>query len=154
MEYKKIYEEFKNNEKFIELKNEIHHGCDRLSHIKRVAKLSYKLSNYFNVDQISVTRGAFMHDFFFDIELKQKNLMKKNHPTVAYENSVKHFNVNEIEEDIIKGHMYPIIDVKPNFKESQIVNISDRIVSTYEFFRYQIYAYSTIYLIFTIEFLK
>lgn len=154
MEYVKIYNEFKNNEKFMKLEKENHHGCNRLAHTKRVAKLSYKLSNYFDVDQTSVTRGALMHDFFLDEELKNKNLQKKYHPLVAFENSNEYFKVNEIEEDIIKGHMYPIVKVKPTYKESKIVCISDRIVSIYEFFRYQLYSYSTICIIFLIEFLK
>lgn len=154
MEYVKIYNEFKKNKKFRKLGKELHHGCDRLSHTKRVAKLSYKVSKFLNVDQTSVTRGALMHDFFLDKELETKNLPKKNHPNLAYKNSMKYFNVNEIEEDIIKSHMYPIVKVKPIYKESRVVCFCDRIVSTYEFFRYQLYSYSSIFIIFVIEFLK
>ncbi len=152
MEYTKIYNEFRKNNKFKKLEKETHHGCDRLSHTKRVAKLSYQVSKFLNVDQTSVTRGALMHDFFLDKELK--DLPKKNHPTLAYINSRKYFKLNEIEEDIIKSHMYPIVKVKPIYKESRVVCFCDRIVSIYEFLRYQLYSYSSIFIIFVIEFLK
>ena len=152
MEYKKIYKEFLKNKKYKKLLNENHHGTSRLAHINRVAKMSYYLSKFFNLDYISTTRGALMHDFFLNNELTNLDMRRfKIHPEKAYENSLKYFDVNEIEKDIILSHMYPVTRKLPKYTESYIVSISDKIVSIYEFPKYQIKYAMVFIMIFSIE---
>lgn len=139
MEYKKIYKEFTKNNKYKKLSKENHHGTSRMAHINRVAKLSYDISKFFKLDYISTTRGALVHDFFLNDELDSLNRKRfKTHPEIAYDNASKYFEINEKEKDIILSHMYPITKQVPKYKESHIVNIADKIVSVYEFGRYQI----------------
>lgn len=140
MIYYDIYSEFNNVNKFRELKSIVHHGNNRLYHINRVAKLSFKISKKLGLDYVSCTRGAIMHDFFTKEDICKDKYMKflKNHPVIALENSNKYFNVNEIEEDIILSHMYPFSKKKPSYPESKVVCICDKIVSLREFFKYQI----------------
>ncbi len=62
----------------------------------------------------------------------------KTHPKEALNNSENYFKVNEVEKDIILSHMYPITKEKPVYAESKVVCICDKLVSMYEFVRYQV----------------
>ena len=140
--YYDIYSEFYNVNKYRELKSVVHHGNNRLDHINRVAKLSFVLSKKLGLDYISCTRGAMMHDFFTRDDLsrndkKYKSFLKE-HPKIALSNSTKYFEVNEIEKDVILTHMFPVVKGRPKYKESVIVSISDKLVSFYEFFKYEL----------------
>ena len=138
--YYNIYNEFYNVNKYRELKSMIHHGNNRLDHINRVSKMSFYLSKFLKLDYVSCTRGALLHDFFTSDDIKRNGKYKKflkNHPKIALENSRKYFELNEIEEDIIISHMFPVVKGKPKYAESKVVCLSDKLVSFYEFFRYQ-----------------
>jgi len=153
--YYEIYSEFYNVNKYRELKCMPHHGNNRLEHINRVSKMSFYLSKFLNLDYVSCTRGAMMHDFFTkeDISRNKKHYNKflKNHPLVAYNNSIKYFDINDIEKDIILTHMFPIKKGKPKYKESKIVCFCDKIISVYEFFRYKVNVSANITLILLIK---
>lgn len=152
MEYKKIYKEFIKNPKYKKLSKENHHGTSRIEHINRVAKMSYEISKFFKLDYISTARGALMHDFFLNDELDSLNTKRfKTHPEKAYQNSSKYFEVNKKEKDIILSHMFPITTKMPKYKESHIVNFSDKVVSIYEFGRYQIKYTGALAIIFTLH---
>ena len=148
-EYYNIYSEFYNVNKYRELKSMTHHGNNRLDHINRVSKLSFYIAKGLKKDYVSCTRGAMLHDFFTSDDLTRNKNYKnflKSHPRIALNNSKEYFELNEIEEDIILTHMFPLVKGKPKYTESKIVCISDKLVSFYEFFRYQIK--SSMYLIF------
>ena len=140
--YYDIYSEFYNVNKYRELKSIMHHGDNRLNHINRVAKMSFWLSKKMKCDYISCTRGAMMHDFFTKDDICKNNIkyrkFLKKHPYIALENSKKYFDVNEIEENIITTHMYPITKQRPKYKEAKIVSVCDKLVSFYEFFRFEL----------------
>ena len=155
MEYKKIYKEFIKNSKYKKMGKENHHGTYRLDHINRVAKMTYNVSKFLKLDYVSATRGALMHDFFLSdelIDLPSERL--KTHPEKAYMNSLKYFEVNALERDIILSHMFPVTKGAPNYKESYIVSISDKIVSIYEFVRFQIKYTLALSMLFSIELLS
>ena len=153
--YYDIYSEFYSVNKFRELKSIIHHGNNRLDHINRVAKMSFLMSKYLHLDYVSCTRGAIMHDFFTvdDIKRNKKDYRKylKEHPDIAYNNSNLYFDVNEVEKDIILTHMFPIGKSRPHYKESKIVCFCDKIISIYEFFRYQVNVSANITLLLLIK---
>jgi uncharacterized protein len=84
------------------------------------------------LDHRSATRGAILHDFFLydwrdhdEPDLHRKKFHGVEHPLIALANAKKHFSVNEIEEDIIKKHMWPLTIVPPKYKESFIVSFID-----------------------------
>ena len=136
--YYKLYSEFYNVNKYRELKSMAHHGNNRLDHINRVSKMSFYISKGLKLDYVSCTRGALLHDFFTTDDIKRGKHFLKEHPRIALNNSKEYFELNEIEEDIILSHMFPIVKGKPNYKESKVVCFSDKVVSIYEFFRYQL----------------
>lgn len=142
--YYEIYSEFYSVNKFRKLKTIIHHGDNRLNHINRVAKMSFFISSKLNLDYISCTRGALMHDFFTTDDISKMDSrykdFLKSHPKEAYNNASRLFEINEIEKNIILTHMFPITKEKPKYREAWVVNISDKLVSFYEFFRYEIKA--------------
>lgn len=154
--YYEIYSEFYNVNKFRELKNIIHHGNNRLNHINRVAKLSFTLSKKLGLDYISCTRGAILHDFFTLDDINKKDYKFKSflrkHPDEALNNAKKYFEVNDIESDIILSHMFPITKKRPIYKESVIVCLADKLVSIYEFFKYQLNFSTNVFILFLINF--
>ena len=155
-EYYDIYSEFYKINKYREMKSIIHHGNNRLAHINRVAKMSFYISKKLNLDYISCTRGAMMHDFFVKEDIAKKAYKKylKTHPLVAFDNSKKFFDVNTIEEDIIKTHMFPLTHVKPCYYESKIVCFCDKVVSIYEFLRFEIKLSANVFMLFMINILS
>ena len=140
-EYYSLYSEFYDVNKYRELKSVVHHGNNRLDHIKRVSKMSFYISKFLKLDYVSCTRGALLHDFFTSDDIRRRDgkytKFLKDHPAIALENSKKYFKLNEIEEDIIINHMFPVVKGKPKYAESKIVCASDKLVSIYELFRYQ-----------------
>ncbi len=150
--YYDIYSEFYSVNKYRELKSIMHHGDNRLNHINRVAKMSFLVSKLLKCDYISCTRGAMMHDFFTKDDITKGNIkyrkFLKNHPSIALDNANKYFDINDIEKDAIVTHMFPITKQKPKYKESKIVCICDKLVSIYEFFRFELgvsYAFAYIF---------
>lgn len=140
-DFNKIYKEIYKNNKYKKLKKVVHHGSNRLDHIKRVSMMSFYISRLLKLDYVSCTRGALLHDFFSSSDLsrsgKKYNDFLHEHPRIALDNSKKYFNLNDIEEDVILHHMFPIVKGRPKYAESRVVNICDKLVSIYEFFRYQ-----------------
>ena len=105
-----------------------------------VAYLSYRISKYLKLDYRSTARGALLHDFFLydwrnhDVpDLPRKKFHGLEHPAIAVDNARKHFSINEIEEDIIKKHMWPLTLSPPKYKESFIVSFADKYLSSKEF---------------------
>ena len=142
------------NKKFNQLNKEIHHGITRYEHSMRVAKYSYIFCNRFNKkNKKDVTRAALLHDFFVNSDMGDQSGSKKlgNHPEVALENAKKYFEINDIQEDIIVKHMFPVTKTMPKYKESWLVSIVDKLVGTYEMVRFKLPLYTSIYLLFFMQ---
>lgn len=149
-EYYNIYTEINKNEKYKELSESVHHGISRKDHINRVGVLSFILSKIFKADTISTTRGALLHDFFTDNDVEQysKKQWHKIHPYLALNNSMNYFDLNDKEKNIIESHMFPINFEKPKYLESLIVGAADKIVSIYEFSRFNLKIYTYFIILF------
>ena len=140
IDFEVIAKDIIEKEKFQSLKNDPHHGLTRYDHVLRVAKNTYKLSKLMKMDYISATRGALLHDFFNDSDCQDIKGMKKNslHPVIALNNAKREYNLNPKEENIIISHMYPFGgNVRPNCKESWLVDYVDNFVAIYECVRYK-----------------
>jgi len=148
--FKDLVSDIEDNKKYKELKHEFHHGINRYTHSIRVAKVTYNLSKLFKFDYKSATRGAMLHDFFSNSEYGNVKGLKtaKIHPHIACFNANKEFELNEIEQDVISSHMFPINTHKPSYKESWLVNAVDEVVSLYEMTRYQLSGKLTIFILF------
>lgn len=156
-DFNSLVEDITNNNKFNKLNKELHHGITRYEHSMRVAKWTYKICNVFNMKKKNeVTRAALLHDFYVDKDLVSAHGYEKlgEHPDVALENSLKYFNLDELQQDIIKSHMFPCTTAIPKYKESWLVSAVDKTVSTYEMLRFKVSLYAGIYLLFLFEVIR
>lgn len=85
--------------------------------------------------------GAMLHDFYFyDWRNKhvegQKRFHAMRHPNIALTNALDIFELNDLERDIIKKHMWPMTIVPPSYLESFIVTLVDKYCATVEFFKH------------------
>ena len=138
-DFASIAEEIINSDKYQSLKGENHHGLSRYDHSLRVARNTYRLSKKMNLDYVSATRGALLHDYFTDDDYRNTKGFKKYsmHPVIALNNAIREFDLNPIEENVIVSHMYPMGKTKPNCRESWLVSSVDKSVAIYECARYK-----------------
>ena len=136
-EFNNIIKDIVTNEEFMKLQNEVHHSTTRFNHSLRVAYEVYNKLKDNNQNYVDATRAALLHDFFFDDDLSSsQNDRLNNHPLIALENAKKYFDINELQENIILSHMYPLSYCLPRFKESWIVSLMDKKVTILEFKRF------------------
>jgi HD superfamily phosphodiesterase len=139
-EYYEIIQDIDGHEEFVKLKDYFHHNSSIYAHVQDVAYLSYRICKFLKLDYRSAARGALLHDYFLydwrnhDVpDLPREKFHGLEHPMIALANAKKHFFLNEIEEDIIKKHMWPLTLFVPKYKESFIVSFADKYLSSKEF---------------------
>ncbi len=96
-------------------------------------KIAYKYG--IPVDLKTLIRGSLLHDFFlYDWHIKDKNNKWHGvkHAKRALENAKKEFELNEIEQNMIYCHMFPLNLRIPKYRESAILCIADKISATKE----------------------
>lgn len=141
-EFKEIVSDIENNENVKALKEHTQHEfSSRFEHCEKVAYHTYLICKKLGLDYISAARGAMLHDFYFyDWRNKhvegQKKFHAMRHPNIALKNAQDIFELNDLEKDIIKKHMWPLTVIPPSYKESFIVTFVDKYCATVEFFRY------------------
>ncbi|MDD2208504.1 MAG: HD domain-containing protein [Bacilli bacterium] len=145
-----IAKEIINNDKYKKLKKESHHGLTRYDHSLRVAKKTYNIATKLNVDYISATRAALLHDFFTNTDFKNITGLDKGkmHPKLALANADAYFNLNKKEKDAILNHMFPLTLIPPTSIEGIIVTTADKAVALYEYSRFKLTATLTIWFLF------
>lgn len=139
-EFKEIIKDIIENQNVLKLKNYIQHiNSSRYEHCIEVAFLTYVVCKKMNLDYVSATRGAMLHDFYFyDYRNKEdgpKHFHLYRHPRISLENALKSFSLNDLERDVILNHMWPVTIKLPKFKESYIVTFMDKYCATNEFFK-------------------
>jgi uncharacterized protein len=110
-----------------------HHDKSTLHHALAVSQISWLLAKKFKLDSRSTARGALLHDFYlycWRTDQVEKHATK--HPERALANAVRHFELNQIEKDIIVKHMWPLTGRWFNHKESLLVSFVDKMVATVE----------------------
>lgn len=135
-EFSTLTEDILNNDNFKKMKYIEHHGSTRYDHLMKVSYSSYKIAKLLHFRYKEVARAALLHDFFYSDELrtqKEKFISTFTHPKLALENSMDNFELNDIEKNIIKSHMFPIAFYLPKYKESILVSIVDKCVASLEF---------------------
>lgn len=122
-----IYEtaEFQSMADFIQ-----HANITRLQHIMSVAYMSYSITKEKGLDFVTATRGAMLHDlFYYDWHVPgdgSHRLHGYRHPGFALKNAKALFTLSEMEENIIKRHMWPLTPTPPKYKEGWIVCLVDK----------------------------
>lgn len=130
-----------NSKKFQELDNYMQHGKLTVKdHSINVANAAIEYVDKYNIkcDKKSLVTGALLHDFFLydwhDKGNRVNNLHAFTHPTIALKNAQTYYNLNEIEKDIIKKHMWPTTIVLPTYKEAWIIIWVDKVCAFKETF--------------------
>ena len=107
-----------------------HYETTCFEHCLVASYYCYLLCKKFNLDYISCSRAAMVHDLFlYDWRKRQngrKGLHAFTHPQTAYDNASKLFDLNEKEKDIILKHMWPVTLALPKYKESYILTLVDK----------------------------
>jgi len=150
IDFDHIVKDILKNEDFKKLDTELHHGITRYNHSLRVAKATYKCSKALGLDYKEATRAALMHDFFINEQfdgVSTKEVLK-NHPSQAVENAKINFCISDLQENIIKSHMFPLGGELPKYKESWVVTMMDKSVALYEMYRFKTSLYVNIFAIF------
>jgi uncharacterized protein len=139
-EYINIVHDILTNPEFLRLKDYFHHNSSIFEHAKMVSYIAYRICKYLNLDYVSGARGGLLHDFFLydwrnhnEPDLHRDKYHGLEHPAIALNNSMKHFNLTKIEKDIIIKHMWPLTITPPRYYESFVVTFVDKYVSSMEF---------------------
>lgn len=131
-----ILEEVCKNSRIMESHRYIQHGTTSVfRHSVSVAYFSYYLALKMNapVDIESLIRGALLHDYFlYDWHTKDESHKWHgfHHAKKAYENALRDIpDINEIEQDMIRRHMFPLNIVPPRYMEGWILCCADKVCS-------------------------
>lgn len=126
-------------ELLFEMNQYIQHGnTTTLAHCLSVSYYSYvtALKLPFRFDLTSIIRGAMLHDFYlydWHIPDESHKLHGFRHPKAALHNARRHYSLNQIEEDIIAKHMWPLTLTKaPLCREALLVCLIDKYCSLTE----------------------
>lgn len=107
-----------------------HYNVSCFEHCLCVSYYSYLICKKLKLDYKSVARAGMLHDLFLYDWRKRENgregLHAFTHPKTALENSLKLFDLNEKEKDIILKHMWPVTIVPPKYLESYIITFVDK----------------------------
>ena len=131
-EFNRLISPIVQNEEYQKTKFCTHHGLNRYDHMVRVAYYSYKITKILHLNYKETTKGAILHDFFFNEEENNKVVRLIEHPEIAYINASKYFDLSSLEEDIIKTHMFPITFTPPKYMEGWIVDFVDDASAIFE----------------------
>jgi uncharacterized protein len=127
------------NEKILSMDAFIQHSdITCLDHCIYVSYMSYRLCKKLRFDYCSAARGAMLHDFFLYDWHKIKpyeGLHGFHHSKIALRNANEHFELTDMEKDIIHKHMWPLTSKVPKYKESLIVLLVDKYCATTEILR-------------------
>lgn len=130
-EFINIISDIIKNAKVQEMKNyRQHYATSCFDHCLVASYFCYQFCKKHNLDYVSCSRAAMVHDLFlYDWRKRQngrKGLHAFTHPKTSYENANSLFTLNDIEKDIILKHMWPITPALPKFKESFVLTAIDK----------------------------
>lgn len=123
----------------LQMQEFIQHGTvTTYDHCMRVARIAFWLNRRLGcgADEVSLVRGAFLHDFYLYDWHHAKNITHWHgfkHPLIARYNAETIFDLNDIEKDIIQSHMWPLtLTLVPHSREAALVCLADKMSSTWE----------------------
>lgn len=122
----------------------VQHGdTSVLLHSIAVAHRSLRLARFLRrtlrltFHERALIRGALLHDYFlYDWHdgHPDRRIHGFTHPSIALKNALADYDLNPIERDIIKKHMFPLTPIPPATRESLLVCLVDKVCSVYETF--------------------
>lgn len=137
--------------KAMQMKQFTQHGTTSVfNHCVAVAKFSLLIAQFLEktlrikVDRRSLVRGALLHDYFlydWHDPVPAHKIHGFTHPGIAWRNASRDFDMNRIEENIIRRHMYPLTPIPPTKRESIIVCMADKWCAICETFKVDVSSY-------------
>ncbi len=133
-----VYKEITESDMFKREKEFMQHGNTSVyQHSINVAIFSLFLARKLKlkVNERSLVKGALLHDYFlYDWHIPDKSHRWHGfmHPTFSYRNAKRDFGLNEIEENMILSHMFPMGFAFPKYKESWLLTCADKYCATKE----------------------
>ncbi len=95
-----------------------------LEHLLYTSYISYCLSEFFGLRTKEVVRGALLHDFRLNDMPDSKRWF--SHSKTSHQSASEHFDLTELEKQIILTHMWPLNPTLfPKSREALVVNIAD-----------------------------
>lgn len=143
-EYIDYIAKFARSEIVKQMKQYIQHGdTTTYEHCLKVSYYSYKAAKRLGLDWKACAVGGLLHDLFlYDWHDKYREGYREfklphgfTHGIVAERNARKYFDIDERCSNIILSHMFPLtIWILPKYKESYVVLMVDKLLSTREVF--------------------
>ncbi len=118
-----------------ELDNSSQHlNTSRLQHSINVSYYSYLICKRLKFDYKSAARAGLLHDLYLYNRHIEKFEQSHTiyHPKEALKNAREIAKLNEIEEDAILKHMWPLCKGMPKYKETVVVTLADKYCATAE----------------------
>ena len=130
-EFRAIIKDIVENDTVQQMRNfRQHYDTSCFEHCYKVALYNYIICKKLNLDYISAARAGMLHDLFlYDWRIREpgrKRFHAFHHPRIALNNSLKIFDLNEKEQDIILKHMWPITVIPPKSMEAFITTFVDK----------------------------
>ena len=139
-EFLEIIEDIIENSTVQEMKNyRQHYETSCFDHCYMVAYYCYLICKKYNLDYVSATRAAMLHDLFlYDWRVRQpdrKGFHAFTHGKLACKNASELFSLNAKEKDMIITHMWPVTLKIPSSLEGLILTFVDKYCATSETFK-------------------
>ncbi len=141
-EFDSILKEYLKHPDVQRMKDYCAHGkISVLEHSLNVAATAYLLDQRFHVgsDRKDLLVGALLHDFYlYDwhdarLNLNIFRMHGYTHPGSACENAKRIFRINEVQQEVIRCHMWPLtLRSVPRHREAVLVCIADKICALKE----------------------
>lgn len=112
-----------------------HLHTSRLQHSFNVAYYSYRFSRWLGYDVRATVRAALLHDLFLYEWRTEQPILGSHidvHPQMALETAQSITDVTPLMADIIRAHMWPLGQVKPQSKEAYLVQAMDKLATLME----------------------
>ena len=138
-EFQEIINPLVSNETVQKMKNfRQHYETSCFDHCYAVAYYCYLICKKYNLDYISATRAAMLHDLFlYDWRVKQpgrKGLHAFTHGKIACQNACELFDLNDKEKDMSIKHMWPVTIEFPKSFEGLVLTFVDKYCAMSESF--------------------
>lgn len=137
-EFRRILTEVCKNSRLLKESKFIQHGTTSVfRHSVAVAYVSFWMARQMkiSVDKESLIRGSLLHDYFL-YDWHEKDDSHKwhgfYHAEKALKNAMEDFDLNKVEKDMIRRHMFPLNVRMPKYRESWILCGADKICSSKE----------------------
>lgn len=153
-EFANIIKEITSNEKVNEMKKyKQHYDVSTYEHCIHVSYMCYVICKKLKLDYISAARAGMLHDLFlydwhgkqykykldYIENTKKPEFLKRylrlhafSHPKIALKNAKDEFELNELEQEMILKHMWPVTIALPRHIETYIITIADKLCAINE----------------------